>query len=251
MLTDPTTLLLAGLFLLAAALYSSVGHAGASAYLAAMALVGIEPAVMKPTALCLNVLVASIATVEFARAGCFRWRLFWPLALTSAPAAWASGRIDLPAEWYNPLIGSMLLFAAYRMAFSSTQEGAASGEPTPPQPGWLAVLGTGIGVVAGLTGTGGGIFLSPLLLMLGWADTRRTAGVSAPFVLVNTLAGLAAWAGGGRPLPPQIPLWAAAAVLGGLVGAYFGSRRLRGLPMRRVLAVVLLIASVKLFLPAG
>ncbi|MBM4131614.1 sulfite exporter TauE/SafE family protein [bacterium] len=237
------------LILVAAALYSAVGHAGASAYLAAMALAGIAPAVMKPAALGLNVLVAVIATAQYARAGCFSWRLLLPFAAGSIPAAYLGGAITLPGSWYRPLVGAVLLLAAARLL--TARAPAETGRERPP--GLLMAVPTGaaIGLLAGLTGTGGGIFLSPLLMLAGWAGPRRAAGAAAAFILVNSLAGLAGLARGGAAavtgaLPPEFPLWALAAVAGGLVGSHCGSRRLDGAVLRRLLAVVLVVAAGKM-----
>ncbi len=240
------TLLLSLLIFLAAMLYSSVGHAGASGYLAAMALFGLAPSSMKPAALVLNVLVAFIASVRFYRAGCFDWNKFWPFALTSIPCAFLGGLFTLPSSVYKQLLGLILLFAAYRL-FRYTQSAAASAlRPVP----FLVALGCGtlIGLLAGLTGVGGGIFLSPILLLMGWADTKQTAGVSALFILVNSLSGLAGQWVSVPQLPTEIYFWGLAAVAGGLIGSEFGSHRLANRTLRRILALVLVIAGLKLIL---
>lgn len=236
------TLLLAGAFFLAAILYSSVGHAGASGYLAAMAFVGMPTPMMRPTALVLNLLVASITSVRFARAGFFSWSLFWPFALGSVPMAFVGGAITLPGHWYRTLVGLVLWLAAMRLVLNLRVTG------TIHQPPRLAAVacGAGIGLLAGLTGTGGGIFLSPLLLFMGWAETRETGGVSAAFILLNSLAGLAASPASLQQLPPQMALWAGAAILGGLVGAELGTRRIGTPTFRRLLGVVLIVAGAKL-----
>lgn len=235
--------LLAVAFFVAALLYSSVGHAGASGYLAAMAFVGMPPAAMRPTALVLNLLVASIATIRFARAGYFSWRLFWPFALGSIPLAFIGGGITLPGHWYRTLVGLVLWMGAVRLWLDLRLH--AKHDPAT----LIAILsGAGIGLLAGLTGTGGGIFLSPLLLLMGWAETRETGGVSAAFILVNSLAGLAGNPASLGHLPAQLPLWAGAVVIGGLIGAELGSRRVGTPTFRRLLGVVLLIAGAKLIL---
>lgn len=232
------------LILAAATLYSSVGHAGASGYLASMALVGVEPSVMKPSALIMNILVAVIGTIRFARAGCFSWKLFLPFAIGSVPMAFVGGWTTLSASLYKQLVGLILLFAAYRMwVFAAPKAGVA--ERTVPF-AVAVTCGCVIGLLSGLTGTGGGIFLSPLLLIMGWADVRTTAGVSVAFILVNSIAGLLGHAPNFSTLPPSLPLWAAAAVVGGLVGSELGSRRLGSAALRRLLAVVLVIAGFKL-----
>ncbi|HEX8636331.1 MAG TPA: sulfite exporter TauE/SafE family protein [Pyrinomonadaceae bacterium] len=241
-------LILALLILAAAALYSSVGHAGASGYLAAMALFGLAPATMKPTALCLNILVASIATFRFWRAGCFHWPLFWPFAVASIPLAFIGGAITLPNAIYKQIVGATLLYAAVRL-FLFTRAQAEAATATRRVPLATAILFGGLlGFLSGLTGVGGGIFLSPLLLLSGWADTRRTAGVSAAFILVNSIAGLSGNLTNLHALPPALPYFALAAIVGGVVGSEFGSRRLTSVTIRRLLAVVLVVAGVKMIL---
>lgn len=238
---DSQSLLLAGAFLIAAVLYSSVGHAGASGYLAVMAFVGMPAPMMRPTALVLNLLVASIATIRFTRAGLFSWSLFWPFALGSIPLAFIGGAIALPGHWYRTLVGIVLWVAAARLILNLTLA-----KPAPP-PTLVAVgCGAAIGLLAGLTGTGGGIFLSPLLLFMGWAETRQTGGVAAAFILVNSAAGLAGNPASLGHLPTELPLWAAVAVIGGLIGADIGSRRIGTPTFRRLLAAVLVVAGIKL-----
>ena len=229
----------------AAFLYSSVGHAGASGYLAAMALFGLAPDAMKPTVLILNILVAAIATFRFAQVGCFSWRTLWPFAIGALPLAFIGGAAELPARSYKVVVGLVLLFAAWRMSFSKPRsEKTGEIKQVPILPGIL--WGAGIGFLAGLTGTGGGIFLSPLIVLLGWSETRKSGGVAAAFILINSIAGL-----GGRfttsatlPLNP-IPL-IIAAVSGGLLGATCGTQKYSLHKFRLALAVVLAIAGCKL-----
>jgi uncharacterized membrane protein YfcA len=234
--------LLAIAFFAGAVLYASVGHAGASGYLAAMAFAGMAPATMRPTALVLNLLVASIATLRFARAGFFSWRLLWPFALGSVPFAYVGGGITLPGHWYRALVGIVLWVAALRLWLNLS----VRGQERQPPVGVAVLTGAGIGLLAGLTGTGGGIFLSPLLLFLRWAETRQTGGVAAAFILLNSLAGLAGNPASLSQLPSALPMWAAAVVIGGLLGAEIGSRRIGTPAFRRVLGVVLLVAGAKL-----
>jgi len=234
--------LLPAAILIAAILYSSVGHGGASAYLAVMALAGLVPQVMRPSALVLNLVVAAIAAVGFARAGWFRWRLFWPFALTSIPFAFVGGAITLPDAVYKRVLGVVLLFAAYRL-----WRIFGGGEIVRPPPIGLALLwGAAIGLLSGLTGVGGGIFLSPLLLLARWAEPKPTAAVSAAFIWVNSVAGLLAKPSSLALLPSGIVLWALAAAVGGITGAFLGSRRLPSLVLRRLLAAVLVVAGAKL-----
>jgi len=240
------TLIIAILFFAAAALYASVGHAGASAYLAVMGLYSFAPSVMKPTALALNILVALVATLKFYRAGLFSWRLFWPFAVVSVPAAFIGGATTLPADWYKVVVGIVLLYAAVWMFLSSLKPLKVA--PHSP-PLWAALIaGLAIGFLSGLTGVGGGIFLSPLILYLGWAETRATSGIAAPFILVNSIAGLLGHFSSVAQLPPNIPMWGVAVVLGGWIGASYGSRRAPPPVLRRLLALVLIVASVKLIL---
>lgn len=242
-----TILMLAALMFLAALLYSSVGHAGASGYLAAMALFGLAPMVMKPTALLLNVVVASIASYRFLRAGCFSRELFWPLALAAIPMAFVGGLVTLPQAAYRPLLGLVLLYSAWRFLARPVAESPALRPPALP---WLLAAGAGIGLLSGLTGVGGGIFLSPLALFLAWGRMREVAGVAALFILVNSLAGLAGFfTRHGVSLPEGFPIWALAVVLGGWLGAGLGSRRLPVATLQKVLALVLAVAGFKMLMP--
>lgn len=242
--TSEVLLLAAGIFL-AALLYSSVGHGGASAYLAAMALAGVAPAVMRPTALVLNLLVAAIAAIQFARAGHFSWRLFWPFALGSVPLAFVGGSIALPAAVYKQILGTVLLFAAARLLVVSR-----TGRPArSPMPIWLGVLvGALLGLLSGLTGVGGGIFLSPILMVGRWAEPKPTAAVSAAFIWVNSAAGLAGQLASVTMIPAGVGFWGAAAIAGGLLGSTIASRKLPGMVLRYLLAVVLVVAGVKMLL---
>lgn len=238
--------LLAALILLAALLYSSVGHAGASGYLAAMALMGVAPATMKPAALALNILVATIATFKYHRAGAFSWPLFWPFALASIPFAYLGGWLTLPGHFYKPLVGAMLIYAAWHSFHTAN----SSNTVVPASIPLRLVAGALLGFLSGLTGVGGGIFLSPLLLYFRWAEVRVVSGVAAAFILVNSVAGLLGVMRVTVTLPEGLPLWAAAAVLGGLLGAEYGSRRLGNPAIKRLLALVLAIAGAKMLLTA-
>lgn len=232
----------------AAVAYSAVGHGGASAYLAVMALAGLPPEVIRPAALLLNALVSSIAAWRFARAGHLSWRLFLPFAVASVPAAFIGGFLTLPARGYQITLGVVLAYAGARMFLGSRT--AADRATSPPPVGIAAAAGGAIGFVSGLIGLGGGIFLSPLILLLGWSGVRTTAAVSALFILVNSLAGLAGHMAAAPALPVALPAWAAAAVLGGWIGSGLGSRTIPRPALLRVLALVLILASVKLILVA-
>jgi len=234
--------------LVAAFVYATVGHGGASAYLAVMALAGVAPQEMRPIALLLNIVVSSIATYKFQRAGYFRWRLFWPFAIVSIPMAFAGGAITLPGQAYRILVGLVLLYAAWQLWLSARAGDEIRALRDPPL-GWATGIGAAMGLLAGLTGVGGGIFLSPLLLMLGWAGTKQTSAVAAPFILVNSLAGLAAgFAARVAALPEHAWIFALAVLVGGWFGAEYGSRRFTNPIVRRFLAVVLAVAGTKMVL---
>jgi uncharacterized protein len=220
-----------------------VGHAGASGYLAAMALFTVAPEVMKPTALILNIAVALITTVRFYRAGYFSWPLLWPFVVSSVPLAFSGGAITLPGTVYRVLVGLILLFAAYRLFWYTDREKTTQ----PPHVIAALVLGAVLGFVSGLTGVGGGIFLSPLLLFMGWANFKQTAGASSVFILLNSLAGLAGHVSSVQSVPRAAFVWAVAAVSGGLVGSEMGVRRLAEVTLR-LLAAVLVVAGLKLIL---
>ncbi|MEQ1865685.1 MAG: sulfite exporter TauE/SafE family protein [Micropepsaceae bacterium] len=246
-------LLLTGLIFLAATLYSSVGHAGASGYLAAMALFGLPPDVMRPTALALNILVAALAVVRYTRAGQNDWRLLAPFAIASVPAAFLGGIIHVPPEIYRPLVGAILAISAVQFARTAQAAVAADRKTSPPPPALALASGAGLGLLSGLTGTGGGIFLSPLLLFMHWAETRKTSGVAASFILVNSIAGLLGTFFSGpsfsvAALPSALPIWAGAAFLGGLLGTQLGTRLLPIPGLRLALAAVLVVASGKMLL---
>jgi uncharacterized membrane protein YfcA len=223
-------------------LYSSVGHAGASGYIAVMSLFGLAPAVIKPTALVLNICVASIATFQFWRAGHFSWRLFWPFALLSIPCAFIGGWLNLPAHLFKILVALVLLFSAARFSIRPSDDTVTS---TPSRPVAL-FSGATLGFLAGLTGTGGGIFLSPLMLLMKWARTKTVAAVSAMFILVNSVAGLAGNIGSTRRFPVFALVLLAAAIIAGAAGSYLGSRSFSHTAIKRLLAVVLAIAGLKL-----
>lgn len=248
MLLSPlATLILTILVFLVSALYSSVGHAGASGDIAVMGLVGVPTASMKPIALILNLFVGSIATYKFYRSGYFSWAIFWPFAVTSIPAAFIGGRISLPSQIYRPVVGLVLIYAAYRLVRSSVGRLSESTTSVPLPLGmfWGAV----IGLLSGLTGVGGGIFLSPLLLLAGWAETRQSAGVSAAFILVNSVAGLAGNVSAIHRVPALVFWLIPAAALGGLAGSHLGSQRFKPATLRILIAAALVIAAIKMISP--
>jgi len=249
MSTELENAVLAVLIFIAALLYASVGHGGASGYLAAMALVGVSPATMKPTALALNIFVSVIATYKFYRVGAFSWRLFWPLAIASIPCAYIGGLLTLPGHIFKPLVGLVLMYAAWR-TFQTAHRFAQASLRVAPLP-MLLLSGATLGLLSGLTGVGGGIFLSPLMLLLRWAETKVVSGIAAAFILVNSIAGLlGAFSNKTIVLPAALPYWALAAVIGGYLGAEFGSKRLSNPSIRKLLALVLLVAGVKMLATA-
>lgn len=237
-------LVIAALIFIVALLYSTVGHAGASGYLAAMALFGLAPVVMKPTALALNILVAIIGTVRFYRAGFFSWRIFWPFAAASIPASYIGGALTLPVPVYKSIVGIVLLYSAVRLFFSATK--ADQKETTQAPIAIALLLGAALGLLSGLTGVGGGIFLSPLLLLMGWAKTKETSGVSVAFILVNSIAGLLGHVSSVALIPHTIIYWAPAALVGGWIGTALGTRVLPVAQIRRWLSVILILAGLKL-----
>ncbi|MEH2564070.1 sulfite exporter TauE/SafE family protein [Bradyrhizobium sp. AZCC 2289] len=240
---DISVLLLAACMFAGAALYTSVGHAGASAYIALMALFGIQAAVMRPTALALNIFVSAFTSFRFLQAGLFRWRVFWPFGVGAIPFAFVGGSIQLPGPYYRPLVGVVLLLSGVRLLWP--RELKSNLEPDDP-PIWAGILcGIGIGFLSGLTGTGGGIFLSPLLLFLGWSDTRSASGVAAVFILCNSVAGLLGNVAIVKALPPNLWVYAIAVGLGALLGTTLGIQW-RPPMILKALGFVLLIAGLKL-----
>lgn len=237
---------LLALIAVAAALYSSVGHGGASGYLAAMALFGVSAAVMKPAALAMNIVVAGLVFARLWRAGFFNPRLFWPFALGSIPLAFIGGAIQLHERTYQYLVAVALLVAAWRLLLSNHEPETRK----TPHPRVALPVGAGLGFVSGLTGVGGGIFLSPLLLFLRWANMRVTAAVSAAFILVNSIAGLAGLLSAGTQLPGSLPGMMLAALAGAVVGSELAVRRLAPARLRQLLGVVLVIAAVKMAVTA-
>lgn len=226
-----------------AVLYSSVGHGGASGYIAVMALCSLAPETIKPTALVLNIVVSTIAVVLYSRAGHFRWSLFWPFAVTSIPASFVGGTVHLPSHLLKAMLGVALLFSAVRLLMTRSGEYGPLKDLRRP-----AAMGAGavMGVVSGMTGIGGGIFLSPLILFLGWGRQKETAAVAALFILANSSAGLAGHAASLAAVPPFAGLLVIAALTGGLAGAYAGSSRMPALAIARTLATVLSVAGIKL-----
>jgi uncharacterized membrane protein YfcA len=234
---------LAACMFLGAVLYTSVGHAGASAYIAAMALFSVPPMVMRPTALALNILAASFGTFRYTRAGYFRWRTVWPFLAGSLPFAFIGGGLHLPGEFYRPLVGCVLILAGLRLLWRPNFESRPDIQDPPV---WLGiVLGVVVGFLSGLTGTGGGIFLSPVVIFMGWANIRQASGCAAIFILGNSVAGFLGNFAAVQSLPPELPLYAGAVFAGALIGTTFGTA-FSVRHIQRALGLVLLIAGAKL-----
>lgn len=251
-------LILTVLLGLMALLYASIGHAGSSGYQASMAIMGVSAELMKPTALCLNVIVALIGTIQFASRGYVEWqKLVW-LIVASMPAAYLGGYFTLPAGWYFIAVAIVLWFAAFRLWLVSekkSQEPAASSQNgeirASLSPVLLLVVGGSLGFLSGLTGTGGGIFLTPLLILCGWATPRQAAGLSVAFILANSPAALIGWWNkqtGPVELPALLPVWMILVAACGWLGSWFGSKYGSPMILRRLLALVLIIAGAKLVL---
>ncbi|MEO6264666.1 MAG: sulfite exporter TauE/SafE family protein [Luteimonas sp.] len=243
-----TDLLLGTLFFVVAVLYSSVGHAGASGYIAAMALLGFAPEQMRPTALALNLLVGGIGLFRFWRGGHVHWRNVLPFVLASAPAAFFAAQVRLPEEGYSLLLGGVLLVAAFGVFRSASRAEVVDAEVAGRKVPWLIglLVGAAIGVLSGLTGTGGAIFLTPLLLFAHWMPTRAASGTSVAFVWINSLTGLAGLLHATGTLPQALPLWLGVVAAGALLGTQFGLRWLPVKGLRYALVLVLLIAAGKL-----
>ncbi|WP_337044464.1 sulfite exporter TauE/SafE family protein [Emticicia sp. 17c] len=243
---DYTFLLLLLALALVAFLYSSVGHGGASGYLAVMALVGIAPSMMKSSALVMNLAVSLFSFIGFYRAGHFKFNLFLPFALASIPMAYLGGTMVLPDSIYKKILGVCILISIARLLYQFKGE-EASNRPIPLWAG--LVSGMLIGLVSGMIGIGGGIILSPLMLLMRWAKLKETAAVSALFIFVNSLSGLyGQLSKGGIHLTPDLQWAVGATIIGGLLGSYFGSQRFNVPTLRYLLAIGLTIACLKLFL---
>lgn len=232
-----------GLLFLVAFLYASVGHGGASGYLALMAIFSISPDVMKPTALMLNLFVSLTSFIQFYRGGHFQWNIFLPLALASIPMAFLGGMVTVDADIYKKMLGILLLLPIVRFLFFRNLQAS---ELVPAKTGMSILIGAGIGFLSGLIGIGGGIILSPVLILLKWTDQKQTAAISALFIFVNSLSGLGGQLVKGIQFSADMWVYVAIAFLGGLFGAYFGSLRFNQNVIKYMLAIVLMVAAWKL-----
>ena len=231
------------LLFVVAFLYSSVGHGGASGYLALMALFNFAPEVMKPTALLLNIFVSMIAFIQYYRSGYFHWKLFFPFALASIPLSFLGGMIHIGGDIYKQILGILLLFPVIRFIGFGNKEVAVT---RPVQLYWALLIGGIIGLLSGMIGIGGGIILSPILLLLHWANQKEAAAVSAAFIFVNSVSGLSGQLVQNVEFNQNMFFFAAIAFAGGIAGSYLGSHRFNMLVLKRILGFVLLIASIKL-----
>jgi uncharacterized protein len=234
-----------GLILLMAFMYASVGHGGASGYLAVLALFSVQPSIMKSSALVLNIFVSLISFMQYYRGGHFRWKLFLPFAVASIPAAYVGASIPLGADIYKTILGICLIFPVLRLIGLFGKDSEETKELKWP---YGLAVGAVIGFLSGMIGIGGGIILSPVILLFHWAKMKETAAVSALFILANSVSGFTALAVKGYSPNPEIYYWLAAAVAGGLTGAYLGSMKFNSTVLRFILAGVLLVASIKLIL---
>ena len=238
------TLILFYFLLIAVAfLYSSVGHGGASGYLALMAFFSFTPETMRPTALLLNIFVSLIAFIQYYRSGYFKWNLFWPFALASFTAAFLGGLITVDAGLYKKILAVLLLFSVIKLLGFKIK----TKETVITQNIYLSLLiGAAIGLFSGMIGIGGGIILSPLILLLHWADMKQTAAVSSLFIFVNSVSGIAGLLTKGFEFKDEMILMIIIAFAGGMAGSYFGAKKFESTLLNKLLAMVLIIAAVKL-----
>jgi uncharacterized membrane protein YfcA len=236
-------LLFFGLLFIVAFLYSSVGHGGASGYLALMAIFGISPLIMKPTALMLNLFVSAVSFIQFYRGGHFKWKIFWPFALASIPLSFIGGTMVIESAIYKKVLGLLLLLPVIRFFFF---QNAKQSDIKEPNITISLFIGAIIGLLSGMIGIGGGIILSPVLLFLKWTDQKQAAAISAAFIFVNSMAGLAGQLSKGFNFSSDMIAYVAIAFAGGLAGAYFGALKFPQTVLKNVLACVLALAAYKL-----
>ncbi|MCC5976365.1 MAG: sulfite exporter TauE/SafE family protein [Rubellimicrobium sp.] len=244
---DTEVIGLAVAFLIIAVVYAAVGQAGASGYIAIMALFGFAPLAMKTTALALNLMVAAIGTALFMKSGRLSWRSVYPFAVLGFPFSMLGGSIHLAEGVYYPLVGAILVISALQMTYSAMRWPVGPAAPAREAPFWAA-LATGalIGFISGTTGTGGGVFLAPVILAMRWGTAHQTAATTAVYNLMNSAAALIGASAYWDQIPVSLPLWLAAVAAGGSFGAFFGSRYLSDRWLRGILAVLLLVSGIKL-----
>lgn len=235
--------LFAALLFIVAFLYASVGHGGASGYLALMALFSFSPTTMKSSALILNIFVSLISFYQYYKGGYFKWKLFLPFIITSIPASFIGAYITLDAMLYKKILGVLLIFPILRLFGLIGKE---SDDIKDVKWLWALIIGAIIGLLSGMIGIGGGIILSPVILLMHWANMKQTAAVSALFIFVNSVSGLGGLLIKGAVIDSHIYTWLLIAIVGGMVGAYVASKQFSNKALKAILAIVLLIASVKL-----
>lgn len=231
------------LLFIVAFLYASVGHGGASGYLALMAIFNMSPSFMKPTALLLNLFVSLTAFIQYYRSGHFKWKLFLPLAVSSIPFAFIGGLVSLDTHFYKKILGVLLIIPVARFLFVKDQE---SSSKSSQNTGLSVFIGASIGLISGLIGIGGGIILSPILLILGWSNQKQTAAISALFIFVNSMSGLFGQLTKGIHFSPDMIAFVILAFVGGLFGAWLGAKKFNHSILKYTLSAVLLLASYKL-----
>jgi uncharacterized membrane protein YfcA len=242
---DSYSLLFLILLFAVAFLYSSVGHGGASGYLALMGIFSVAPATMKPAALLMNVFVSAIAFIQYSRTTPLNKKLFLLLIIGSVPAAFFGAKISLDVSVYKKILGVLLLFPVLRLLGFFGKEKETLKEYNVA----LAVLiGIGVGLISGMIGIGGGIILSPILILLGWTNIKQAAVIAAPFIFLNSISGLISLSMKGFNLETQVYLWIAIAIAGGMLGSWYGSSKLQNDLLKKFLAAVMLIAIIKLFI---
>lgn len=248
MTVDVTTVSITALLFLGAILYTSVGHAGSSIYIAIMAFFGLQTATIKPTALVLNILVSTFTSIRFIKAKLVDFSLLVPLLVGAIPLAFIGGGIELPSHVYKTVIGVLLLISGVTFLF---RKNSSESQPTAHPHALVAVLiGATIGFTAGITGTGGGIFLSPIVLFLSWSTVKKTSGTAAVFILCNSISGLLGHVSSVKAVPSDVFIYALAVLAGAVIGTRFGISRLSNNGVKRALGIVLLIAGTKLALGA-
>ncbi|MEI6678891.1 MAG: sulfite exporter TauE/SafE family protein [Mariniphaga sp.] len=237
-------LLLVSLFMIAF-LYSSVGHGGGTGYLALLALFGIAPIFMKPTALTLNVFVSAIAFFSYYKAGFFKWKLIYPFLITSIPLSYLGALVQINSATYKFILGVFLLIATARIVFIPNAV-TETPQKTPLLP--ALAIGSVLGFFSGMIGIGGGIILSPILILMHWANVKESAAASAIFIFLNSLAGIFALIQSGFVADPLLSIWIITGVAGAIAGSYLGSFKIKSGKLKYLLASVLLLASIKLFI---
>ena len=243
-MTTDSILLAFFLFLTIATLYSSVGHAGASGYLAVMAILSFAPETIKPTSLILNIIVAAIASVKFIRAGCFDKKIFLAFIITSIPLSFIGGYLTISPKYFKLIAGVFLVISALFLIIKTYIK--PTSDKTKPMPtAYGLIIGSIIGLVSGLVGVGGGIFLSPIIIMANWTTVKNASGISALFILCNSLAGLAGHVTALNKLDNNITYWVIAVIIGGFIGSYLGTIKFNNKVIITCLFLVLLTAGLK------